>query len=306
MTIGLFGLSRLGMRTSSRRSTRYLLVLGLGLGLVMQVLVLAVQNAVAYEVLGAATSGVTLIRGIGGSFGAAIFGTIFAPGCVASCAACSPERSARRWRAAARLTGAQVAACPPRRAAYENAYVNALHPVFVVAAAVAAVGFLLSLRLRERPLRTTASTSTGLEDALAAPKCGQLAGRDRARARIAAGAERRREFVARMAARAGVDISPGRGLGARAHQQLRGRGTLEVARSVGIAEDRIAPVQRELRERGLVEREGEQARLTPAGTAMADQLLSARREELRALLDGHDDASAPPRCRSCSSGCASS
>ena len=55
----------------------YLLVLGLGLGMVMQVLVLAVQNAVDYSVLGAATSGVTLARGIGGSIGAAVFGTIF-------------------------------------------------------------------------------------------------------------------------------------------------------------------------------------------------------------------------------------
>ena len=43
----------------------------------MQVLVLAVQNAVSFEVLGAATSGVTLFRGIGGSLGAAVFGTIF-------------------------------------------------------------------------------------------------------------------------------------------------------------------------------------------------------------------------------------
>jgi hypothetical protein len=66
-----------------------------------------------------------------------------------------------------------------------------------------------------------------------------------------------------------------------------------MARSVGIPEERIAPVQLELRERGLVAGEGEQSRLTPAGTAMADQLLSARREELHALLDG-DDAERTP------------
>ena len=53
-------------------------------------------------------------------------------------------------------------------------------------------------------------------------------------------------------------------------------------------------VQHELRERGLVEGEGPRARLTPAGTAMADQLLSARREELRALLAGQDDAERTP------------
>ena len=55
-----------------------MLVLGFGLGLVMQVLVLAVQNAVAYEQLGVATSAATLFRSIGGSLGTAILGAIFA------------------------------------------------------------------------------------------------------------------------------------------------------------------------------------------------------------------------------------
>ena len=53
-------------------------VLGFGLGLVMQVLVLAVQNAVDYSELGVATSGATLFRSIGGSFGASVLGAIFA------------------------------------------------------------------------------------------------------------------------------------------------------------------------------------------------------------------------------------
>ncbi len=150
------------------------------------------------------------------------------------------------------------------------------------------VGFVLSLRLRERPLRTTAATSTGLEDALAAPKApSSLAEIDRALG-VAAGEERRREFGERMVARAGVDISPGAAWGLARFGSYGVAGTLELARPVGIPEERIAPVQHELRERGLVEGEGEHARLTGAGTAMADQLLSARREELRALLDGHD------------------
>ena len=55
-----------------------MVVFGLGLGLVMQVLVVAVQNAVPYEELGTATSGVTFFRMIGGSFGTAVFGAIFA------------------------------------------------------------------------------------------------------------------------------------------------------------------------------------------------------------------------------------
>src|SRR3954452_1699497 len=77
MACGLLMLSRLGVGTSTAVASLYLLVLGLGLGLTMQVLVLAVQNAVPFAVLGAATSGVTLMRGIGGSVGTAVFGSLF-------------------------------------------------------------------------------------------------------------------------------------------------------------------------------------------------------------------------------------
>ena len=55
----------------------YMFVFGVGLGLVMQILVVAVQNAVAYEQLGTATSGATFFRSIGGCFGTAVFGAIF-------------------------------------------------------------------------------------------------------------------------------------------------------------------------------------------------------------------------------------
>jgi hypothetical protein len=58
-------------------SGAYMLVLGLGMGLVMQVLVLAVQNAVDYRDLGVATSGTTMFRQMGGAIGTAAFGAIF-------------------------------------------------------------------------------------------------------------------------------------------------------------------------------------------------------------------------------------
>ena len=77
MTIGLLLLSRIGAGTSSLVTALYMFVLGVGLGCVMQVLVLIVQNAVPYSELGVATSGATFFRSIGGSFGTAIFGAIF-------------------------------------------------------------------------------------------------------------------------------------------------------------------------------------------------------------------------------------
>jgi len=77
MVVGMLLLSRMNEQTSVVLSSVYMLVLGLGLGLVMQVLVIAVQNAVDYRNLGAATSGATFFRSIGGSFGTAVFGAIF-------------------------------------------------------------------------------------------------------------------------------------------------------------------------------------------------------------------------------------
>src|SRR5262249_16111683 len=76
--VGFVLLSRLQADTAPVLTSLYMLVLGLGLGLVMQVLVLAAQNAVPYELLGVATSGSTLFRSIGGSIGVSIFGAIFA------------------------------------------------------------------------------------------------------------------------------------------------------------------------------------------------------------------------------------
>ncbi len=75
-TIGLLLLSRLDVQTSRLESSLYMFVLGCGLGMLMQTLVLAVQNVVAHEQLGAATAGVTFFRSMGGAFGVALLGTI--------------------------------------------------------------------------------------------------------------------------------------------------------------------------------------------------------------------------------------
>jgi hypothetical protein len=77
MTVGFVLLAGLGTETTTLSSSLRLVVLGLGLGLVMQVLVVAVQNAVDYTDLGVATSGTTLFRSIGGALGTAVFGAVF-------------------------------------------------------------------------------------------------------------------------------------------------------------------------------------------------------------------------------------
>ncbi len=285
MTVGLLLLSRLDTSTSAIAADLYLLVLGLGLGMVMQVLVLAVQNAIDYSVLGAATSGVTLARGIGGSIGAAVFGTIFSTHLRSELHNAIGGVLGAQVAGGARLTGAQVESLPARaRLAYENAYVHALQPVFLVAAGVGAVGFLLSLRLRERPLRATASTSQGIDDALAAPKSpNSLAEIDRALS-VLVSRERRQAFNERVGARASVDLSSGAIWALARFGSYGVQGTREMADEQAIEDERIEAVERELRQRGLVADAEDGPRLTPAGQAMADQVLSARRDELRAML----------------------
>ena len=77
MTLGLFLLSTFDAHTSRVVQFAFMAVVGLGIGLVMQVLVLAVQNAVDAKDLGVATSASTFFRSMGGAFGVAIFGSIF-------------------------------------------------------------------------------------------------------------------------------------------------------------------------------------------------------------------------------------
>jgi hypothetical protein len=158
--------------------------------------------------------------------------------------------------------------------------VHALTPVFLVASCVAGLGFLLSWLLPERPLRATAATSTGLEDGLAAPRDpDSLAEIERALSR-ATTLEQRREFRRAVAARAGLDVSPGAVWALVRIARDGADGATAAARARGVPETRIAEVVGELERDGLLDHDGPTAR----GIAYTDQLLSARRETLRELL----------------------
>src|SRR5271165_2716221 len=94
MTVGLFLLSRLSPETSTLEAAGFMFVTGFGIGMVMQVLVVAVQNSVGYEDLGVATSGNTLFRNIGASVGTAVVGTIFATELASRLRSAFPHNSA--------------------------------------------------------------------------------------------------------------------------------------------------------------------------------------------------------------------
>ena len=282
MAVGLLLLSRLGIGTSTALASLYLFVLGAGLGLVMQVLVLAVQNSVPYETLGTATSGVTLLRGVGGSLGTAAFGAIFTNKLIDGLGSASlPAQLQQVLGGGGRLTGDQVEALPElARVAYQQAYVDALSPVFLAAAVVALAGFLLSWRLPEQPLRETARTSRGLEDGLAAPRSAtSLAELDR-QLSLATTREARMEFHEKVGRRVGADLSPGAVWALVRIDSLGMAGARAMAEERGVPQERIAEVGAELRERGLVADVDGAVVETPAGRALIDQLLAAVREEL--------------------------
>ena len=147
-------LSRLDARHATLYAGVYMLVLGVGLGLIMQVLVLAVQNAVAYEDLGVATSGATLFRSIGGSLGTAVLGAIFADRLTDELAGLARRRARRAGRA---RRAPPAAGRGPRRAT-RRVHRLVGHRV-PRRARRRRVAFVLTWLLQERPLRETVETA---------------------------------------------------------------------------------------------------------------------------------------------------
>lgn len=200
MTIALLLLATIRLETPAIWAALYMLLLGLGLGMVMQILVMAVQNAVPYERLGVATSGTTLFRSIGGSVGAALFGAIFAYALQGNIHRAIPG--------AAPFDPVEIAKlAEPLRTAYLNEFVAALHPVFYTAAALSLCSFLLALAIREVPLRSTISPEPLGEpfqlprDATSLQELKRIVGRMTAR-------ENRWLVYQRAAKRIGIELEP--------------------------------------------------------------------------------------------------
>jgi len=272
----LIWLSYISADITIRQLVTRLFVLGTGLGLVTQVLIIAVQNTAPYEDLGVATSGATMFRLIGGSVGTAVLGSLFAAR-VGGLHGITPEN----------VAGMHSTASPE----FAAAVTGAIAMVFRVAAGVGAAGFVLAWLIPARPLRETvaaASSSIGKEagDAFAMPGAGD-AGSELLRG-VAALADRdtQRAYIKSIADRAHVDLTP-----VSAWLVLRlgedPSATPErVAHEHNIPADRIEQGIAELRARGYAIG-GPETRsrlaLTDEGCDAYDRLAKARRERLQQL-----------------------
>jgi EmrB/QacA subfamily drug resistance transporter len=286
MTVAVFLLSSLAVHTPTWKAAVFMLILGLGLGMVMQVLVLAVQNAVDFRFLGVATSGATLFRQIGGSIGVAIFGAIFSNKLASELSSRLPSGA----HVPAVANPAVIDRLPPAvHAPYVAAVAASLRPVFLAATAVSFLAFFFTWFLREVPLRKTASAEAeGIGESIPAPHAESS---ERELERLAGNLLRRddrRHMYEELLRESGVQITP-------VAAWLLGR--IAEREPVGIedfavpAEELAAPML-ELRVHEYVAGDG-QVRLTPAGRALVERLWAIRHERFQQLLgDWGPDVSA--------------
>ncbi|MEU9089596.1 MDR family MFS transporter [Streptomyces sp. NPDC048428] len=181
MAVGLFLLSRMGPDSGVWLESLYMLVLGLGIGLCMQVLTIAVQNTVDYADLGTATSGVTFFRTLGSSFGTAVFGTIYAnslgPNLKDGVAGAVRAGGDPAVVAKASQSPEGLHSLPDAQSApLAQAYADTLHTVFLWTVPVAVLGFVVALFLKQVKLRDTARAgSTDMGEGFASPSAGDSA-----------------------------------------------------------------------------------------------------------------------------------
>jgi DNA-binding MarR family transcriptional regulator len=292
MVVGLFLLSRLQVDTSTVVTGAYMLVLGFGLGNVIQVLVLAAQNAVDYKYLGVASSGSTLFRQIGGSIGVSVFGAIFANQLTGNLVGKLPPGASVPSSAANPAVVKQLPAV--LRDPFRIAITDALTTVFLVAAGIAVLAFLLSWLLPEVPLKTTAGAPDPGDGLHPARDDDALREIERALSRLAR-REERWQLYERLAARAGLDLAPPElWLLARLGERTPlTEGQLGEQLPVDPLE--IAAALEQLERRSLVERrDGGPIELTKSGREDYERIVTARRDGLRDLLDGWDPDEHPP------------
>jgi EmrB/QacA subfamily drug resistance transporter len=166
LTVGFWLLTHIQVGTSTAVLSCWMVVVGLGIGCIMQVAVLAVQNAVDYRDLGTATSATVFFRILGGTFGTALFGAVLLNRLQHNLAALLPAGHAHLGLGALQGAPQQLRALPgPVLHPLLEAFARSYQVVYFWAVPFAVATLLLALLLREAPLRTTTHVGGGEEAA---------------------------------------------------------------------------------------------------------------------------------------------
>jgi DNA-binding MarR family transcriptional regulator len=285
-------LSRMTDTSSSTFDAMAMLVFGLGLGLVMQVLVIAVQNNVDYEDLGTATSGVTFFRSIGGAFGASVFGTIF-------------NNKLKSGVASGIENGTLSPTFPVQQATekpeiikhlpkaesqpFLHIYAYALHYVFLYAIPLCVLAFVLALFLKEVPLRSTTRGSGASEAATAPTQRTSIDELERALTKLSS-RQNVHERYATTIAKSGIDINVSEAYGLFRLKQFGATRVEDIPRRLDMPMAEIRPHLDALVTSGRAAIQGTAPNqtlvMTEAGEAAVDALCAARRAILSDQLDG--------------------
>ena len=297
MTIGLFLMSRIGVETGAWTMAAYMVVFGLGLGFILQVLTVAVQNAVQYEELGTATSGVTFFRMIGGSFGTAVFGAIFSNLVITNVLHALHLTTAPHGFSLNAENPTAIHQLPAAaRAGVVSGIAHTVQTMFLIGVPIAFVAFLLSWTLPEIELRRSIRTSEPAEQ-LGLPEPRTSLGEVQRILERAANRENRRELYEMLSGRAGLQLEP------RASWLLyrladRPDATIEeVGARLNVDPERLEDGVESLVGAGMVDRVdgplGHKLVLTPAGHDAIERLTVARRQSMTELLEGWDPETHP-------------
>ena len=155
IAVGLYLLSTMGVGTSRIASSLYMVILGLGIGMIIQVMVLAVQNAVPHADLGTATATESFMRSMGGAFGVAVFGAILTNRLNHNLVALLPASVRANLNVGALTAGAGTLKQLPLNVQHDVilSLARAIHVVFLWAVPMAVLAFGVTWLLREVPLR---------------------------------------------------------------------------------------------------------------------------------------------------------
>ena len=165
--IGMWLLSHLGLHTSHLTMSLYVIVLGAGMGMTMQIMILATQNAVPTDSIGTGTAAVTFFRSLGGAFGTSLFGAVFIAGLSHWIPVLVPGAAAAgiHVHGSFSMSPAQLHSFPPHvQYGILDSFVRSLHTVFLIGVPIAVVMLVVSLLLKQLPLRSMSGLERPSED----------------------------------------------------------------------------------------------------------------------------------------------